>query len=281
VYNTHRKMSHFSLSDTLRSLASKLDSVQEVLNGTAAAGAAAGAWPPYPTLNSTVPVVAPISSPNTFVLQKLEMLSQELNQLKQTVAQINTRSNEASNASILPLNPIHGIEIIPKREVVVPQSLSVADRLLLNRDAKKALEAEEMGASRDDEYPLGEEDEEAEGDEDADADADGEEEAEEADEDADAEEAEKAPKDANVYKVQESVVGSNGMEVEPEEQAEEEEAEADAEEVELEEFEYKGSTYYRDPSNNNVFGQDEDGDVNTDQPIGLWDAEKNRIRVYR
>ena len=59
------------------------------------------------------------------------------------------------------------------------------------------------------------------------------------------------------------------------------EEEEEAEEVELEEFEYKGSTYYRDPSNNNVFGQDEDGDVNTEEPIGLWDAEKNRIRVYR
>ena len=245
-------MSDFSLSDTLRSLASKLDSVQEALGGSAPA-----AWPPYATVNSTVPVPVPqISSSNTLILQKLESLSQELNQLKQSVAQIRSQS---FNSSILPLNPMHGIEIVPKREVVVPEihSLSVADRLLLNRDAKKALEAEEMGASRDDEYPLGEEDEES------------------------VSEMQQPHSDMEVEAEGEAEAEAEA-EAETEAEAEEEEEEVEEEDgIELEPFEYKGSTYYRDPTTNNVFGEDEDGEVNTEQPIGLWDAEKNRIRVYR
>ena len=56
-----------------------------------------------------------------------------------------------------------------------------------------------------------------------------------------------------------------------EEEAEEEEEEA----VELEEFEYKGATYYRD-SDNNVFTTDEEGELN-EEPFGLWNAAKQRI----
>ena len=59
------------------------------------------------------------------------------------------------------------------------------------------------------------------------------------------------------------------MEQEPEPEADEEEA------VELEEFEYKGATYYRD-SDNNVFTTDEDGELN-DEPFGLWNEAKQRI----
>jgi hypothetical protein len=58
-------------------------------------------------------------------------------------------------------------------------------------------------------------------------------------------------------------------EPEPEPEAEEEEA------VELEEFEYKGATYYRD-SDNNVFTTDEDGELNA-EPFGLWNEAKQRI----
>jgi hypothetical protein len=45
--------------------------------------------------------------------------------------------------------------------------------------------------------------------------------------------------------------------------------------LELEEFEYKGATYYRD-SDNNVFTTDEDGELN-DEPFGLWNPVKQRI----
>ena len=181
-------MSNVSLSDTLRALASKLDGVQDILRN----GGPAQGWSPYPGLNTTVPISVPLGS--SAVLQKLDSLAQEVSQLKQAVASL---SKQGTAPSILPLHPMHGIEIVPKREVVVPEaaSLSVADRLLLNRNAKKALEAEEMGASRVDEYPLGEEDDE----------------------------------DAVMQKEGQWQVSGSSMEVE-EEQAEEEQAEEEAEE---------------------------------------------------
>ena len=58
----------------------------------------------------------------------------------------------------------------------------------------------------------------------------------------------------------------------------EEEEEEEEEAEELEEFEYKGSTFYRD-TNNNVFTLNDDGELN-DDPVGLWDAQKGRLRVY-
>lgn len=217
-------MSNYSLSDTLRTLASKLDGVQEVLGRTTT-----NVWP-----GTRFPEAVPNMS---VVLQRLDLLSAQVEELKRSVDVLR------NPPQILPLNPMHGIEVVPKREVVLEtNALSFADRLLLNKDAKKALEAEEMGATREDEYPLGE---------DCAMDVEG-----------DAEEAEE--------------------EAEEEEEAEDEDAEEDAEAgpedadaEELEEFEYKGSTYYRD-SDNNVFMTDEDGDL-VEEPIGIWNAEKGKI----
>uniref|UniRef100_A0A6C0KJZ3 Uncharacterized protein n=1 Tax=viral metagenome TaxID=1070528 RepID=A0A6C0KJZ3_9ZZZZ len=70
------------------------------------------------------------------------------------------------------------------------------------------------------------------------------------------------------------------------EEAEEEEAEAEAEEEEeeaegeeLTEFEYKGTTYYRD-SEKLVYGVDDDGDLD-DTPIGVWSEEKQKVLRYK
>jgi hypothetical protein len=74
-------------------------------------------------------------------------------------------------------------------------------------------------------------------------------------------------------------------EVEDEAEAEvEDEAEAEAEEVEeeavsLEEFTYKGETYYKD-SENSVYQVDQDGDVD-DTPIGMWNEQKQKIIKYK
>jgi hypothetical protein len=195
----------------------------------------------------------PLSS-TPVILQKLETLSSQVEELRRNISVL--RNQPASPVSILPLNPIHGIEVVPKREVVLgePNSLSMADRLLLNRNAKKALEAEEMGASRNNEYPLGEEDE-VEEDDDGAMEVEEEQEAEEAEEEQ-AEEAEAA-----------------------EAEAEAEEAAAEEAAEELEEFEYKGNTFYRD-SENNVFMTDEDGDL-VDEPIGTWNAEKKKIMMKK
>ncbi|NBO09679.1 MAG: hypothetical protein EBV30_10155, partial [Actinobacteria bacterium] len=68
-------------------------------------------------------------------------LAQALQEMRQEVASLRARIDDKS---LLPLNPIEGIEVIPKREVAIPEAepLSFADRLLLNTKARKALEAE-------------------------------------------------------------------------------------------------------------------------------------------
>jgi hypothetical protein len=60
---------------------------------------------------------------------------------------------------------------------------------------------------------------------------------------------------------------------EPEEEFQEEE---DEQGLELDEFEYKGSTYYRD-QDKNVYMADENGDIDTENPIGVWSEVKGRI----
>ena len=66
-------------------------------------------------------------------------------------------------------------------------------------------------------------------------------------------------------------------EEEAEEEVEEEveEVEEEAEEEELEEFEFKGVTYYKD-TELNVYKIDENGELVT-EPIGVWSTTKNKI----
>ncbi len=65
-----------------------------------------------------------------------------------------------------------------------------------------------------------------------------------------------------------------GVEEQEEEEEEEEVGEEEEEELALEEFEYKGKTYYKD-AENQVYQMDEDGDIS--DPIGVWNETKNRI----
>ena len=62
--------------------------------------------------------------------------------------------------------------------------------------------------------------------------------------------------------------------------AEEDDTNADAEEgaEELEDFEYKGTTYWKD-SQNQVYITDESGDL-VDQPYGVWSDEKKKVLKY-
>lgn len=141
------------------------------------------------------------------LLERISSLEKEVRSL---------RSELDSRGPLIPQYPMSGIEVIPKKEVVLtetsPEPLSVADRLLLNTSALKALEQEE-----------------------------------------------------------EEVI------VEQEEQEEEEEVEDNQEEEgeELEEFTYKGNTYYRD-ADKNVFMADEEGELIT-VPVGVWSEVKKRI----
>jgi len=63
-----------------------------------------------------------------------------------------------------------------------------------------------------------------------------------------------------------------------EEEEEEEEKEEEGEALELEEIEYKGVTYYKDPDGQ-VYQKDDDGDLD-DTPIGIWNEAKQKIQKY-
>lgn len=230
-----------SLEHTVRE---RLDCIQEVLQSSRQSIPVAL----QPQVTGTNTTYVPCQDTN-MLLQKIQSLESANHALLMMVHGVKNelaslRISMDTPQTILPLRPIDGIEVIPKREISIPEPetepLSAADRLLLNKKARKALEAEEMGEVRTDAYPLSEETEE-------------EVEMDVEDVEAEAQEAQEAEAEAEV----------------------EEEAEAEAEAEELEEFEYKGSTYYRD-SENNVFMTDSDGEL-VDQPIGTWNSLKLRI----
>jgi hypothetical protein len=98
---------------------------------------------------------------------------------------------------------------------------------------------------------------------------------------------------SHVEEIHEEVNEEEEQEVQEEEQEQEEVEEAEAEEdvedadadadadaaVEFEEFEYKGTTYYKDPENL-VYKLDDDGDLD-DSPIGIWSEEKKKVLRYK
>ena len=65
-------------------------------------------------------------------------------------------------------------------------------------------------------------------------------------------------------------------EADAEEEAEEEEAEE--EDFELVELEYKGTTYYRDEKTNKVYLPDDDGAIDPEQPLGIWNLQTKKIQ---
>ena len=64
------------------------------------------------------------------------------------------------------------------------------------------------------------------------------------------------------------------------EEAEDNKEEEEEEGVELEEFEYKGQTYYRD-GDNQVYQADAEGEVDTEKAIGVWDEAKQKVLKYK
>jgi hypothetical protein len=69
-------------------------------------------------------------------------------------------------------------------------------------------------------------------------------------------------------------------EEEEEQEEEEEEQEEEEDEQELEEITYKGHTYYKD-SDNYVYEVNDDGEVDTEKPIGIWIEEKQKVAKYK
>lgn len=76
--------------------------------------------------------------------------------------------------------------------------------------------------------------------------------------------------------VEEEEVEEEEVEEEEVEEEEVEEEEVEEEDLELEEFEYKKKTYYRD-QNCNVYIADEDGCVDPNQIVGIWNPKLKKI----
>jgi hypothetical protein len=128
-----------------RTIHDRLNVIQEVMQQT----------------RSATPQATYSGNTNYAPCQDTSMLLQKIYTLETTVQQMNTEMSslreKIEKNDILPLRPIDGIEVVPKREVVLEteeKPLSFADRLLLNKKARKALEAEEMGEVYKDEQPM-------------------------------------------------------------------------------------------------------------------------------
>jgi hypothetical protein len=82
------------------------------------------------------------------LLERISSLEAEVHSLRSDLD--NTRG------PLIPQYPMNGLEVVPKKEVVLtetgPEPLSVADRLLLNTSALKALEQEEEESVQPEEY---------------------------------------------------------------------------------------------------------------------------------
>jgi hypothetical protein len=92
-------------------------------------------------------------------------------------------------------------------------------------------------------------------------------------------EVEEAGEAASAAGEEEEAEAEEAGEAEEEEASEAGEDEAEEEALELEEFEYKGVTYFKD-SENQVYEKDDDGDLN-DTPIGVWNEEKKKVLKYK
>ena len=158
-----------------------------------------------------------------YLLQRIDALEDDLSHLRGQLASV--RTAPAEEPSLIPSQPLVGMEVIPKKEVVIsdptPEPISHVDRLLMNTSARMALEEEEAAEM-----------------------------AEIAEEEAEEEEEEEEEMEGQLDAAEEEEGGE-----------------------ELEEFEYKGATYYRD-SDNTVYMADADG---APCAIGVWSSVKNRI----
>lgn len=263
VYN---KMSENTIRDLFRSLEQTLHERLRVIEDVMLMGSGPTAGPD---------VVKMLEEQSALIKAnqvKIDALQKEVEELKKE------RYSGGVDAGLIARSPLSGIEIVPKREAAIPIAEAAApfsyeDRLLLNKKARKALEAKEMGVAPLEDVPDMVSQDNAE--EATETQAEEEEAAEEEGEEVEEEE-------AVAEVVPEAKKEEAEEEAEPEEEAEEAEEEAEAEEeteeVSLEEFEYKGSTYYKDEENN-VYMLDEDGELT--EPIGVWSEVKKRIIVKK
>ena len=110
-------------------------------------------WQPPAYSGALGPVVreSKPSGPEPWALALLERISS----LEAEVRSLRTDLDN-TRGPLIPQYPMNGLEVVPKKEVVLtetgPEPLSVADRLLLNTSALKALEQEEEESVQPEEY---------------------------------------------------------------------------------------------------------------------------------
>jgi hypothetical protein len=175
--------------------------------------------------------------PDNVLLARIEKLEEEIKQLRQPM---------------IPSNPLVGIEVITKEQpkdlkkdliLEAPDRINEADRLLLNSTARKALEEEEQEQDLEEVY----------------------------------EEQEEKDEELFLEKEQDLEEQVEEQEAQLEEEDEPEAGEEEEEGQEVEEFEYKGATYYRD-TEKNVYMLNEEGALTQ---IGVWSDVKARIIVKK
>jgi hypothetical protein len=171
-----------------------------------------------------------------YLLGRIDALEQEVEQLRMEKAQDEIPFDTSSLFNTAPLS---GIVVSPK--IDPPESINEADRLLLNSSARKALDSKKVEA------PVA---------------------------------VAAAPVAAAPVPVAVAAPVAAAPVPEPDEEVQEDDdapqEEEDEQGLELDEFEYKGSTYYRD-QDKNVYMADENGDIDTENPIGVWSEVKGRI----
>ena len=232
------------------------------------------------TGNSTVPVI-PVQSE-----------SEEVKQLKARIEELEKKVNELASKHMIArpspyfsatqVNPPMGLEILTPMQpstVTFRQVLNSINEVNVNKSnsvkKQEDTQREEEEIEVEEEEVVVEEQEEQEEQEEEEVVV--EEEEEQGEEEVVVEEQEVKEKQQKKEEAVEEV--EEEAEDTEEEAEEEEEEEEEGEAKELEEFEYKGVTYYKD-SENQVYKMDEDGDLD-DTPIGVWNEEKQKLLKYK
>jgi len=145
-------MSENTIKELFRSLertvSDRLKVIDEMIRGYEERSYTPSAWRPQFFSGPMGPTSAKQESPKSgptgcepwsvALLERISSLEAEVRSL---------RGELDSRSPLIPQYPMNGLEVIPKKEVVLtetsPEPLSVADRLLLNTSALKALEQEE------------------------------------------------------------------------------------------------------------------------------------------
>lgn len=119
------------------------------------------------------------------MVSRIDSLEKEIVKLReQNLVKVEAQYDSSVIPPLIMPYPLTGIEVIPKREIVIatPERINEADRLLLNSSARRALEEEEDDIQDDVMEEFGEQGQQDEGEEEIEVEVEGEEEEDEGEE---------------------------------------------------------------------------------------------------